>query len=82
MICTITIYGDYARVSSDVREGGLTLDMSDTYCHLFESTKAQSRDYMDNICRWCGTKPDNTDSLIRSLLIHLSALRKSKGLLH
>lgn len=80
MICTITILGDYARVSSNAREGGLTLDMSDAYCHLFESTKSQGRDYMESICRWCGAKPENTDSLIRSLLIHLSSLRSSKGL--
>lgn len=80
MTCTISIVGEYARVTCDSREGGMSLDMSASYCRLFESTKTQVRDYMESICRWCGAKPDNTESLIRGLLLHLSTVRRNIGM--
>ena len=79
--CSIRIYDDYAEVkSSDLALGSLFLDTSLNYCRIFETTKQQSRDYLDELVNWCGEKPDNIDHIIKSILLYLTVKRREAGL--
>ena len=39
----------------------LRLEMSRFYCRLFETTRDQSRDYLDEILRWTDDNLENYD---------------------
>ena len=80
MQCALQINGDYALVTSEEKKETLTLDMSDFYCRIFDSAKAQSRDYLEEMIRWCGVRPDNLESLHKSLLMYILVKRKSLGI--
>lgn len=77
MQCWLRINGDFATVTSDQKTDTLTLDMSDFYCSIFDSAKAQSRDYLEELVRWCGARPDNIESLHKSLLMYVLVKRKT-----
>ncbi len=79
--CSIRIYDEYAVVESNKDTlGSLFLDTSLSYCRIFETTKQQSRDYIDELISWCGEKPDNIDHIIKSILLFLTVKRRQAGL--
>jgi len=80
MQCSVKINGEYAVVSSNEKTDTLKLDFSSHYCKIFESAKQQSRDYLDELLRWCGTRPENLESLNRSLHMFLLVRRQQIGL--
>jgi len=79
MQCALTINGDYAQVTTDQKSDSLTLDLSDFYCSIFDSAKAQSRDYLEELIHWCGVRPDNLESLHKSLFMYILVKRQSLG---
>ena len=81
--CSLQIHQDYAEVHAlnDPSLRCLKFDMSDTYCRIFETTKQQSRDYLEEIVRWArGIRPDNMETLVRSIHTYLSAKRRAIGM--
>lgn len=81
MECSISIFNDYAVVKSDDASlGTLKFDMSLSYCKIFETTKQQSRDYVEELVRWCGERPDNIDTIVKSILLYVSVKRREAGL--
>lgn len=51
------------------------LDMSRFYCQLFETTRDQCRDYMEEIMRWANGEIENYDALATNLM-HCTAARR------
>ena len=81
MECSIRIFKDYAVVKSDNASlGTLKFDMSLPYCRIFETTKQQSRDYLEEIINWCGERPENIDSILKSILLYVSVRRREAGM--
>lgn len=58
----------------------LRLDMSPFYCRLFECTRDQSRDYVEEILRWAGDDIENFDYVSTSIMHCTAARRRSLGL--
>jgi hypothetical protein len=82
MECSIRIMNDYAFVQSDKSGlGTLKFDMSLPCCRVFETTKQQSRDYLDELIDWCGETPSNIDTIARSIFMYLTVRRREAGML-
>lgn len=79
--CSVQMAGDYAVVVTLNESRSLRFDISKTGCRMYESTRQQSKEFFDEIVKWCGERPSNADSLSRSLQFYLSAKRRSLGLL-
>ncbi len=81
MKCSISIFNDYAVVKADDASlGTLKFDMSLPYCKIFETTKQQSRDYVEELVHWCGGRPDNIDTIAKSILLYVAVKRREAGL--
>jgi len=82
VLCSVTIKGDYAVVLPQGSiERGLRFDISKSGCRMYENTRQQSKDFFDEIVRWCGERPGNADVISRSIQMFLSARRRELGLL-
>lgn len=79
MECAISIDKDTVLVSPE-EKFPLRLDISKHYCQLYENTRSQARDYVEEVIEWCGQQPANFDSLVKNLLIHTAARRKKFGM--
>ncbi len=53
----------------------LRLDASRIYCRLFETTRDQSRDYLDEILEWSHGELENYEYVSNNLM-HLTAARR------
>lgn len=79
MECAVSLEKDTVVVVSEVRSNPLRLSITKNYCRLFESTREQSRDYVEEVVRWCGDYPDNFDSFSKNLMLYTAARRKQFG---
>lgn len=80
--CTVQIAGDYAVVlTADSTSRGLRFDISKTGCRMYENTRQQSKEFFDEIIKWCGERPANADSVSKSIQMYLAARRRELGLL-
>ena len=80
--CSVKIAGDYALVGTERQNTtSLRIDMSKAYCRCYENTREQARDYLEEIVRWCGERPQNLDYVLRCLMMDLFARRRQMGLL-
>ena len=77
--CSISFYRNYAEVRAlnDATLRPLKMDISDHYCRIFETTKLQCRDYIQEISRWANGRPVDLDNIVRSLMMDLSVRRRS-----
>ncbi|MBR3029482.1 MAG: hypothetical protein IKH58_15210 [Bacteroidales bacterium] len=57
----------------------LRLEMSRFYCRLFETTRDQSRDYLDEILRWTDDNLENYDYVSNNLMHFTAARRRYYG---
>ena len=80
MQCSVEYSGDYALITSKEKHGSLKLDLSQGYCRIFETAKQQSRDYLDEVVKWCGVKPENLETLHKSLHMVVLVRRRQFGL--
>lgn len=55
------------------------LDISRFYCRLFETTRDQCRDYLEEIMHWADGEIENYDYLEENLLHCTSARRRYYG---
>lgn len=79
--CSVKIAGDYALVHAvDSSLRGLRFDISKTGCRMYENTRQQSKEFFDEIVRWCGERPTNADSVSKSIQLFLVARRIELGL--
>lgn len=79
--CTLQIHKDYAEVKAlNANLGTLKFDVSPSYCRIFETTKQQSRDYLEEMIRWCGERPDNLESMLKSIHLFLTVRRRELGM--
>jgi len=78
--CSVKIAGDYALVQSEKRHRMLRFDLSKSYSRCYENTKDQAKAYLEEIVKWCGEKPQNVDSLLKSLMMDLFVRRQQMGL--
>lgn len=78
--CSVKIAGDYALVQSEKRHRMLRFDLSKNYSRCYENTKEQTKAYLAEIVEWCGEKPQNVDSLLKSLMMYLFVRRQQMGL--
>lgn len=58
----------------------LHLDISHFYCRLFETTRDQCRDYLEEIMRWADGKIENYEYLSENLFHFTAARRRYYGL--
>lgn len=79
MECSVRLEKDTVIVISDTKANPLRMSITKPYCRLFESTRDQSRDYVEEVVRWCGDYPTNFDSFSKSLMLHTAARRKQFG---
>lgn len=79
MECAVSIEKDTMVIVSDAKSTPLRLSITKPYCHLFESTRDQSRDYVDEVVRWCGGYPANFDAFSKKLMHFTAARRKQFG---
>ena len=79
MECAISIEKDTVLVTPTERFP-LRLDISKRYCQLYENSRSQARDYLEDVIKWCGQQPSNFDSLVKNLLLHTAARRKKFGM--
>ncbi|MBR5068063.1 MAG: hypothetical protein IKX25_01540 [Bacteroidales bacterium] len=57
----------------------LRLDMSRFYCRLFETTRDQSRDYLEEILQWTDGNLENYDYVSNNLMHFTAARRRYYG---
>ena len=79
MECAIRIEKDSVLVTPEEKVP-LRLDISKRYCQLYENTRSQARDYVEEVINWCGQQPANFESIVRNLLLHTAARRKKFGM--
>ena len=79
MECAISIENDSVLVRPGQRVP-LRLDISKRYCLLYENTRSQARDYIEEVINWCGQQPANFDHLVRNLMLFTAARRKKFGM--
>lgn len=79
--CTVKIAGDYALVQSEKRSRTLRFDLSKNSSQCYENTKDQTKAYLEEIVKWCGEKPQNFDSVFKSLMFYLLVRRREMGLI-
>lgn len=58
----------------------LHLDISPFYCRLFETTRLQCRDYLEEILKWTDGKLDNYEYVSNNIMHVTSARRRSYGI--
>ncbi len=79
MECAISIENDSVLVTP-AEKFPLRLDISKSYCQLYENTRSQARDYLEEVMEWCGNQPLNFDSIVKNLMLHTAARRKKFGM--
>ncbi len=79
MECAISIENDSVLVKPG-EKFPLRLDISKRYCSLYENSRSQARDYLEEVVSWCGQQPTNFESLVKGLLLHTAARRKMFGM--
>ncbi len=57
----------------------LRLEMSRFYCRLFETTRDQSRDYLDEILKWTDDNLENYEYVSNNLMHFTAARRRYYG---
>ncbi len=81
ILCSVQITGDYAVVKAEnVQLNQLRFDLSKSYSRCYENTRQQTRDYLEEIVSWCGERPQNVDSILKSLMMYLLVKRREMGL--
>lgn len=81
MKCKVKSYTTYLIVSDVTGElPPLRLGMTIPMCRVYENSKAQCRDFIDEICRWAGAKPEAIEALMRELLICVATRRRQVGM--
>lgn len=55
------------------------LDISPFYCRLFETTRDQCRDYLEEIMNWAGGNVENYEYVSDNLMHFTSARRRFYG---
>lgn len=80
MECNVDLDRDIVTVFADNKETPLRLSINEHYCKLFETTRDQSRDYLEEVVRWCGCYPTNFDRVSKNLMHYTAARRKMIGL--
>lgn len=79
--CSLKITGEYAVVTAnDVSSKPLRFDLSKPCCRMYENARQQGKEYFEEILRWCGERPSNSDVLLRSFLLYLMTRRRQMGL--
>ena len=78
--CSVKIAGDYALVRSEMHHRMLRFDLSRDYSRCYENTRDQAKAYLEEIVKWCGEKPHNCDSVLKSLMMYLFVKRQEMGL--
>ena len=79
--CSVKIAGDYALVQAEkTGRRRLRFDLSKGYCRCYENTREQAKSYLEDIVNWFGERPQNMDSVLRSLMLHLAVRRREMGL--
>jgi hypothetical protein len=82
MECSIRISDDYAFVQADKEGlGTLKFDMTIPCCRIFETTKQQSRDYLEELINWCGETPENIEAIAKNIHMCVAVKRREAGLL-
>ena len=76
MYCQIDIQDNLIVRTTDRPAQMLRLDISPFYCRLFETTHAQSRDYLEEILRWADGETIENYDVISSDLLHCTAARR------
>ncbi len=79
MNCDIILENDSFVVSSASKPTPLRMNITKSYCKLFESSLDQSRDYVEEVVRWCGCYPSNFDKFSKNLMHYTAARRKQYG---
>lgn len=79
MTCQVSISDFLIIRNADKPDQQLSLDISRFYCRLFETTRDQCRDYLDEIMHWAGGVIDNYDYLSDSLFHHTFVRRRLYG---
>lgn len=79
MECAISIENDSVLVKPAERFP-LRLDISKHYCLLYENSRSQARDYLEEVINWCGQQPSNLETIARNLMLHTAARRKKFGM--
>lgn len=82
VLCSFKIDGDYALVQAAVsHSNALRFDLTKAYCRCYENAREQTREYVEEIVRWCGERPQNLDFVSRSIMMDLFARRRRMGLI-
>ena len=79
MECAISIEKDSVLVMPG-EKFPLRLDISKRYCSIYENSRSQARDYLEEVVSWCGQQPANFESLVQNLLLFTAARRKKYGM--
>lgn len=80
--CSVKIAGDYALVQANLSKiPFLRFDLSKACCRCYENSREQTREYLEEIIRLCGERPQNLELVSRSLMMDLFARRRQMGLL-
>ena len=79
--CSVKIAGDYALILAE-KSGrrSLRFDLSKGYSRCYENTREQAKSYLEEIVSWFGERPQNVDTVLKSLLLHLTVKRREMGL--
>ena len=81
ILCSLQITGDYAVITADHGpQNILRFDMTKPCCRMYESARQQGKEYLEEIVKWCGENPANSESILRSILLYLMARRRQMGL--
>jgi len=81
VICSVKIAGNYALVESvEMLNRSLRFDLSLSSSRCYENTREQAKAYLEEIVKWCGEKPQNVDSVLKALMLHLFVVRREMGL--
>jgi len=80
MLCNIDLNETLVVRNQENPCQALHLDISRFYCRLFETTRDQSRDYLEEILKWTDGKVENYDDVSTSLMHCTAARRRYYGL--
>ncbi|MBE6331817.1 MAG: hypothetical protein E7070_05890 [Bacteroidales bacterium] len=58
----------------------MRFDLSKSYSRCYENTREQAKSYLEDIVSWFGERPQNVDTVLKSLLLHLTVKRREMGL--
>lgn len=80
MKCIVDVNNDIIVRNADNPLQSLHLNLSRIYCRLFETTREQSRDYLDEILEWADGNIENFDYVSTNIMHVTAAHRRHFGL--